>query len=111
MSASGSDSGAGSASASGSGAGAAAVDRDGVPRPCRGLTERSVFRMQQPPGHGPDTIEKLKGGVGLVRVDRPGIRKKSEMSINFLCGAVCDSPVVHSISPEPTMPFRKVGGH
>ena len=37
--------------------------------------------------------------------------EESEMCIDFLCGAVCDSPVVHSISPEPPMPFREVGGH
>jgi len=84
------------------------VGRGGCPRPCRGLTERSVFRIQQAPGHGPDPIEKLKSGVGLGRIDRPSLGEKSEMSIDFLCGAVCDSPVVHSISPGAPVTLGEV---
>jgi len=67
--------------------------------------------MQQAPSHCPDPIEEFKGGVRLGRVDRPGLGEKSEMSIDFLCGAICYSPVVHSVSTEPTMPFREVGRH
>ena len=69
------------------------------------LAVRSLFRIQQAPCHRPNPIEEFEGSVGLDVVNCSSLGEESEMSIDFLCGAVCDSPVVHSVSARAPVAF------
>jgi len=68
--------------------------------PRLGRIDNSLYpRVEQPPGHRPNSIEEFESFFGLVPVYCRGVGEKPQMTVDLFGRAVCDSPVVHSVSP------------
>jgi hypothetical protein len=61
----------------------------------------SVSRIEQPPCHGANFIEGLKGFLGLLAADRAGRREKSQMAVDLFGRCVGNTPEVQTVSDSP----------
>jgi len=64
--------------------------------------------MEQPPGHGSDVVEEIKGGFGLCRAESAGAEEETEVDVDLPRGAVGDAVVVQPVATGSSIAFDEV---
>jgi len=67
--------------------------------------------MEQPPGHRANLVEELQGGCCLFAMHGTCDAEKSEVAVDFLCGSICNPPVMGPISSDPPVALGEVRGN
>ena len=66
--------------------------------------------MEEAPGDGSDFVEESDCSGGLGDVDGTCSGEETKVGVDLFGGAIGDTPVVQSISPESSVAFGEVCG-